>query len=108
MRMLAGIPVAKKLHNYTVTPVTTSAWVEIISATDTPSSAIEIFSGSGAPIKLSTGAAGSEDSSELPYYIIPGGSSIMLPLNLAKGARISAKAMVQDADAGVMVLNLFG
>ena len=107
--MLAGYPIKKHTHSYLSTPVGLSAWVEIIAAMDMPASALEVFSGSGAVIKLSTGAAGDEDNHEIPYYIIPGGSGIMLPIGLAKGQRLSAKAVGADAaDSGVLVLNFFG
>jgi hypothetical protein len=107
MRLLARIPVAKFLHSYTSTPVTTAAWVEIISATTAPCSALEIFSGNGAIIKLSLGAAGQEDASEIKYYVIPGGSSILLPIEVAKGKRISAKSMDTTANSGSLVFNFF-
>lgn len=109
MRMLARTPVAKFLHSYASTPVTTAAWVELLAATLQPCSAIEIFSASGAILKLSTGTAGQEDSNEISYYIIPGGSGIMLPIELAKGSRLSAKAVgTVNADAGDLVINFFG
>lgn len=109
MRMLAGYPIKKHLHSYLDTPVTNSAWQEILASMDMPCSAIEIFSGTGAPIKLSLGAAGEEDENEIPYYVIPGGSGILLPIGIAKGKRISAKAVgPDDADAGILILNFFG
>jgi hypothetical protein len=106
--MLAGIPVAKKSFSYADTNVTTAAWVEVIAATEQPFSALEIFSGSGSILKLSSGDAGDEDAHEIPYYIIPGGSSIMLPVGLAKGKRLSIKAVDVTADAGILILNFFG
>lgn len=108
MRMLAGYPIKKHSHDYAASPVDSSAWVEVITAMDMPCSAIEIFSAAGATLKMSLGDAGDEDAHEIPYYILPGGSGIMLPINIAKGKRISVKSIDIDADAGSLVLNFFG
>jgi len=108
MRMLAGLPVLKRVHFYSVTPVTSAAWVEIISSLEKPASAVEIFSASGSTIKISTGLAGDEDSNEIPYYVLPGGSGIMLPIGFSKGSRISLRSIDLAADAGSIVLNFFG
>jgi hypothetical protein len=107
MRM-ARTPIYKFYHSYSSTNVTTGAWVELIASLQYPASAVEIFNGTGAIVKLSIGAAAAEDASEIPYYIIPGGSSIMLPLGFSREARISARAVDQDATTGTLVLNFFG
>lgn len=106
--LIAQKPTYKFSHNYTTTPVTTSAWQEIISAMPSPACAVEIFSASAATIKLSVGDAGDEDNHEINYYVIPGGSSILLPLEFSRGSRLSAKAVDSDADSGSLVLNFFG
>jgi hypothetical protein len=80
----------------------------LLAATTEPCSAIEIFSGSGSIIKVSLGAAGLEYASEIPYYITPGGSSILLPIEIKKGTRISAKAVDTTANVGTLVINFFG
>lgn len=101
-------PVAKihvDLENF---PVDQSAWVEILSATLKPTSAITIFNGSGSVLKLSKGAAGLEDASELPYFIVPGSNAILLPFEIPKGARLSLKAQDGTADMGSFVINCFG
>ena len=108
MRQIARTPVGKHFHSYASTNVGTLAWVEIISATTFPSSAVEIFSASGSTIKLSLGAAGDEDAEEIKYYVLPGGSSILLPIEIPRGKRISAKAVDATADVGSLVLNFFG
>lgn len=107
MRLLARTPVGKHSHSYVSTPVTSTAWVEIIASLSFPCDAVEIFSAAGATIKLSLGAAGDEDNHEIPYYVLPGGSSILLPLKISRGQRISARSIDLDADAGSLVLNFF-
>jgi hypothetical protein len=108
MRLLARTPVHKFRHSYVATNVTTAAWVEVISSLPQPVSAVEIYDSSGKIIKLSIGASGEEDANELDYYITPGGSGILLPLEFSKGARISAKAVDDDADVGSLIFNFFG
>jgi hypothetical protein len=105
--MLARKPVAKFRHSYVATNVTTGAWVQIIASNAQPCSAVEIFDSSGRTMKISLGAAADENAHEVPYYIIPGGSSILLPIEIAKGKRISAKAVDADATVGALVFNFF-
>ena len=107
--LLARKPVAKLRHDYVATNVTTSAWVELIDALEEAASAVEIFDGSGSIIKLSLGDAGEEDDNELPYYIMPGGGGgVMIPMELAKGKRLSAKAVDATAATGSLIINFFG
>lgn len=108
MRLLARKPVAKLVHDFASTNVTTGAWVEIEDSTTAPCSALEIFNGGGSILKISQGAAGSEDSAELPYYILPGGSQIVLPIEISKGKRLAVKAVDQNSTFGSLVLNFLG
>jgi hypothetical protein len=101
-------PVAKHLHDFAATPVDSLGWTTIVPVVGASCVAIEIFAATGAIMKLSIGAIGDEDAHEIPYFTIPGGSSILLPVRISKGARISAKSMDSVADAGSLVLNLFG
>lgn len=87
-------------------PVTTAAWVQVVAATSQPCSAIEVSNPSNSLLKIAVGGAGSEV--ELPYYVLPGGSPILLPWEIAKGSRISLKAVQTTANVGLFVLNLFG
>lgn len=109
-RMLARKPVAKYRLDYSLSNLPdTATWVAVIAATTQPCSAMEIFNASAATLKISTGAAGLENAGELPYYVLPGGSSILLPIEVAKGGRISVKAVDQTpVSVGTLVLNLFG
>lgn len=107
MRNHARRPLKKFRHAFGSTNVTTSAWVELIASMDKPASYVEIFNSSGSILKLSTGAAASEDSYEIPYYVLPNGSSILLPIEFANLKRISAKAVDVDATMGSLILNFF-
>lgn len=102
---IAFKPVDTQNHNYASTNVTTAAWVTAVASTSQPCSAIEIFDSSGSMIQLGIGAAGSEVTK---YTIPPGGSVIFLPMEIAKGSRISLKALDADATTGRLIINFFG
>lgn len=105
---LGSKPVGKFIHDYATTNVLTSAWIELITSVAQPASAVEIFDSSGRILKLAKAASGQEDDNELKYYIIPGGSSIFLPLEFSKGSRIAIRAVDDDATVGSLVINFFG
>ncbi len=107
-RLLSGPPVKKILVDLAATNVTTSAWLEIVSAMDAPVSAISIFNGSGSVLKISLGAAGDEANQEIKYYIVPGSNDFLLPIQIAKNKRISLKSADVTADVGSFVINCFG
>lgn len=106
-RMLARNPVYKFMLTLSSTNITTAAWLQLVASMPVPTGAVEIFNGSNSIIKISSGAAGLENASELPYYVLPGGSSILLPIEFAKGSRLSAKAADVTADVGSIVFNFF-
>jgi hypothetical protein len=108
MRNIATESVAKFIHDLSADPVDVGAWVEIIPSIEHSCSAIEIFSSANTVMKLSVGDVGNEDNEEVPYYVLPGGSSILLPLRLSRGRRLSAKSVGTLADFGSLVLNFFG
>lgn len=108
IRTIYGKPVKKFRHAFDATNVTTAAWVELISAMDKASSSCQIYNGSGSILKLSTGGIGLEDSNEVPYYVLPNGSTIIIPIELAFGGRLSAKAIGADATVGDLILNFMG
>lgn len=110
MSLLARRPVGKLQVDISAgaTPVTTAAWVQLFAATPAPCSAVEIFNGTGSIIRLSTGTPGNEDAGELPYYVLPNGSNILLPWEIARNLPISAKAVDADTTSGRLILNLFG
>lgn len=91
----------------TLQPVV-GTWQAIVTAMDTPVSGVEIFNGSGSVLKLSIGASGQESSAELPYYVIPGTSSGMLPIEIPRGAMLSVTAVDHNVTDGSLVINCFG
>ena len=107
-RMLAETAVAKLRHSFVATNITTAAWVEVIAALAQPCSAVEIYNSSGSIIKLALAAAAAEDANEVPYYVLPNGSSILLPMSWSKGARLAARAVDASATSGDLIFNFFG
>lgn len=105
--LLARTPVLRKVHSFVATPVTTGTWVEIIASVGQPASAVEIYNGSGRILEISNGDAGDETGNEIPYYIIPGGSSILLPIEFGRTSRLAAKAVGANATADYLILNFF-
>lgn len=108
MRMLARNPIKKIFLDLGSTSVTTAAWVQLVASMEYPVSAITIFNGSASVIKMSLGAAGLEDASEIAYYIVPGSNDVVLPIEIGRLKRISLKAQDVDATSGSFVINCFG
>jgi hypothetical protein len=97
-------PVAKILLDYSSTSVGSGSWVEIEDSLAASCTAVELFNGSGAILKIATGANGSEV--EKDYYILPGGSSVVVPLSFSKGQRITLKtADGTTASTGFFAMN---
>lgn len=107
-RILAHRPYGTIPNNLATNPITAAAWAVLSASLPFPACAIEIFNPSGSTIQLSIGAAGLEAANLIPYTILPGGSSIFLPMELKKGVRLSAKAIDADANAGYFTMNFFG
>lgn len=109
--LLAYKPVVTVRNDNATNPITDAAWAQIVAALGKPASAVEIYNPSGVTMRISTGAAGLEDASELPYSILPGGSSILMPMDgIRNGARISLKAVDAGANVNtnILVLNFLG
>ena len=107
-RILARKPVGTLTLNYASTNVLTSAWAEISAAIPSSASAMEIFSGSGSILKIAFSVAAAEDANVYPYTICPGGSVLLLPVELFKSKRLAAKAINSSATVGYLVINFFG
>jgi hypothetical protein len=90
------------VNNYSVTPVTTSAYVEIIPSTVADIEFLKIFDSSGRILILARGPAGSEQD---VMYITPGGDD--LPYFIDPGTRLSIKALDGNATTGYFILNTF-
>lgn len=105
--LLVRKAIGKIFYDYASGNIGTSAWVEIISLMPSNAAAIEVFHGFGSVVRLSTGAAGKEDASELPFYVFPGGNMIIIPTELSK-RRLSARMVDRPATAGQLIINLYG
>lgn len=103
-------PVGTITVDASVDNLSTSAWEQIISSVVKAASFVEIFNSTGATLKISQGASGEEDNSLklLPYTILQGGTSAMLPMAIQAGKPVSVKSLDNASTAGILVLNLFG
>lgn len=106
--ILARKPVASIQNDLVANPITTAAWAELSASLEQGACAVEIYNPSGSTIELSTGAVGEEDDHIMPYTVLPGGSSILLPYEFARGARLSAKAVDQNANTNIFIMNFLG
>jgi hypothetical protein len=96
-------------NDYTVTPVTTAAWVELDASMMTGIKKtrgdhigfVRIFDSSGQTLELGIGAAGSEARILL---IEPGGND-NVPIFIPTGARLAIKAISADAVVGEIIIN---
>jgi hypothetical protein len=90
-------------QDYSITPVTTLAWVQIVAATAAKIEWMDIFDSSGQTLEIARGGAGAEVRIG---YILPGGCRIYE--EIAAGTRLSVRAVSADANAGTLVINAFG
>ena len=101
-------PVATLVLSMSSTNIVSGAWTELIHAIAAGKgcSAFEVFNGGSSIISIATGASGSEVA--IPYSILPGGSSILIPVEIPKGVRLSAEtADGTTANSGYLVINFF-
>lgn len=87
---------------YSVTNVTTSAYVTLSASLPIDISHLEIFDSSGQTMQIGVGASGSEQAKRI---IFPGGQG-MIPLSLRAGQRLAIKALSGTASSGEIDLNL--
>lgn len=96
-------------NDYTVTPVTTAAFVELDSSIMSgikPSRAghismVQIFDSSGQTLELAVGPSGSE---MVILNIEPGGNGL-IPIFIGNGARLAVRAISANAVAGELIIN---
>lgn len=97
-------PVNLPIYNdYSITPVTTSAYVELIASTAADISQVKIFDSSGQAMILAVGSAGLEVDL---YYIPPGGDTFEIAIPAS--TRLSYKALTGNASSGYLLINLLG
>jgi hypothetical protein len=92
-----------QLPTYTVyssTPVTTSAYVQVVASTSAAVTRVSIFDSSGETLILATGAAASE---VIKLYVPPGGGEY--DLAIPSGTRVSIKALTASATSGYQLIN---
>lgn len=112
--MSARIRATKPVGTYTLDAASTNlvvgTWAQVTSNVTNGASAVEIFNSTGATLLVSQGTAGNETAAGklLPYTILQGGSSMMLPMEVKAGAPIRIKSLDNAATSGILVLNLFG
>lgn len=100
---MAGKLVWSLRHDYTITPVTTAAFVELEPSLPKNVRRLEIFDSSGETLELAYGPSGSET---MALQIVPGGNEYRDCL-LNMGMRISIKALSNDASVGELTINAF-
>jgi len=101
---LSGTPVTMK-HDYSSTPVTTGAYVQVTADSgDQDSIEIDIFDSSGEDLFLAFGAAASEVNQMI---ITPGGNG-RISLRIPANTRVSIKAVTATASDGFLVINTRG
>lgn len=83
------------------TPVTTSAYTQIIASTSGTINQLHIFDSSGEGLILATGAAASEVN---VAYIPPGGLNAALDLAIPSGTRLSIKALTAATASGNLMI----
>lgn len=90
--------------DYTVTSVTTGAYVQLKASLAAAVKEVQIFDSSGQTLVLAVGGAGSEVDR---FYIIPGGNG-RLPVTIAASSRVAIKAVSATANAGEIAVNFLG
>ena len=91
-------------NDYSTTPVTTGAYVELVASAGTAVKEIEIFDSSGESLVLALGAAGAEVNKA---YVFPGGNG-RIPVQISAGQRLSIKAVSASATSGELLINFYG
>jgi hypothetical protein len=91
-------------NDYSVTPVTTGAWVQLVASTLSDVKEIEIFDSSGQTLELGLGGSGSEVRK---IIIFPGGNG-RIPCQIAAGSRVSIQAISANASVGEIDINFYG
>lgn len=99
-----------------------TSWQQILASVPAGVSAIEVYNGTGSVLSTSIGAPGSESAGLLPYTILPGGTTQVIPFDagstvktpgvVSNGFRKGLPITVATADGtttttGIFVINAF-
>lgn len=98
------VPVIPTILDTSSTNVTSAAWVTFIASVSKAASGILLHNPGSQPIKIGIGAAAAE--TELGI-VIPIGVSILIPVEIAKGARVSLRSMGATQSSGIITASLF-
>jgi hypothetical protein len=90
-------------NDYSLTNVTTGAYVQLVASTAATINLLDVFDSSGNTMVLAVGGAGSEVDQ---FYISPGGNG-RIELSIPSGSRISVKAVSANSTVGELVINCF-
>lgn len=91
-------------HSYSSGNVGTSAYVEITPSTPISCSKLELTDSSGKMVIVAKGLAGSE----VDLGVCPVSGSIVIPIYLPPGTRLSLKAIDASATTGFNAVSLIG
>ena len=86
------------------TNVSSSAYVEFVTSTTNPCSAMQLHNSGAQPLKLATGASGHEVDTGV---VIPIGVSILIPIEIAKNTRLSLRSMGSTQSSGIVTATFF-
>lgn len=98
-------PLAMARLDLVATPVTTGAWVQLISSVGaTAIKRAQIFCSSGYTMEMSFGAAASEVSK---MYVFPGGNEVF-EIDIPAATRLAVRAITTTSNTGELLINLMG
>lgn len=97
-------PVEMLSFDATSTPITDSAYEEVVASTSAEYAEIEIFNKTGSMLILAVGGSGSEQ--DVIFIGTDGIHRQSIPI--ASGSRISLKSVIGNVDAGSIFINAFG
>lgn len=102
---MSSAPLAKARIDFSVTNVTTGAWVQLISSVGSTSiKRVQVFMSQANTLELAFGGAGSEVSQ---IYIFPGGNEVF-EMDIPANTRLSLRAVSSTANTGEILVNLLG
>lgn len=96
--------IALARNDYSGTPVTTAAYVQLVASLSATVSSLYIFDSSGQTLVLAVGGVGSEVDK---FYIVPGGNGL-INLSIPSGSRVSIKAVSANATVGEISVTFLG
>lgn len=99
----AGNPIIQTRTLYADTPVSISAWSQIVSYLPISATSVEVFDSSGQTLEIGIGSLGNE---RRLFIIFPGGNGFV-PLPIPQGSRVSIRAISANATSGEQDVNFY-